>query len=265
MREPLAVREKPRFNRAHRDAEAQIWSWVQQPGSAERRRAIKVPIEIDKYDPGRVLCSRVITANSLLQKRLALLAIYGSGTGSGKEDQSAYYRLVHDALHRGGDGNAVRHYSEISKHTQLLRVLRPRSRYDGFCERRAALEQLRNFGESACRLYLGAFSLRPQQQHLVEPYPFVPQKVWRMGTQNNLSSGATLHACEHRRQVAHDLGMKRQFRFFEQKRSAAFHRNPQQAHEPQSAVGELFLGLPCALGPPVLILSAQVWCTAIVT
>src|SRR5262249_8377642 len=29
-------------------------------------------------------------------------------------------------------------------------------------------EQLRNFGESACRLYLGAFSLRPQQQHLVE-------------------------------------------------------------------------------------------------
>src|SRR5262245_47674680 len=66
MREPLAVREKPRFNRAHRDAEAQIWCWVQQPGSAERQRAIKVPIEIDKYDPGRVLCSRVITANSLL-------------------------------------------------------------------------------------------------------------------------------------------------------------------------------------------------------
>jgi hypothetical protein len=100
---------------------------------------------------------------------------------------------------------------------------------------------------------------------LVEPYPFVPQKVWRMGTQNNLSSGATLHACEHLRQVTHDLGMKRQFRFFEQKWSAAFHRNPQQAHEPQSAVGELFLGLPCALGPPVFVFSAQVRCTAIVT
>ena len=69
-----------------------------------------------------------------------------------------------------------------------------------------------------------------------------------MRADHHLSSGATLHAGEHLREVANYLRMKRQLRLLQQQRTASRQRNPQQSHQAERSVGKLVFILPSAVG-----------------
>jgi hypothetical protein len=68
-----------------------------------------VIVQVDEYHPRRILCGSVIPADSLLQKRFALLTVYGSKVRSYKNDEPAHDRFIDYALYRSGNSDAIGH------------------------------------------------------------------------------------------------------------------------------------------------------------
>ena len=58
--------------------------------------------------------------------------------------------------------------------------------------------------------------------------------------------------------------MERELGFFEQERARAIEHCPQETDEPKGAVGEILLGLPGAMRPPVLVLASEMRCADLV-
>ena len=112
---------------------------------------------------------------------------------------------------------------------------------------------LRETEQAASACAINVPSVSEMYQDLVQADSLVCMLFVRMGTNQNLSLVLALQPSEHLGHVPDKFRVERQFRLFQEERSAPVQQSPEKAHEPKGTVGEGVFPLPSAPGSPMLI------------
>ena len=108
-RQPRNICHQPSLNLPHSNPEAEQGRRHRHPLLAKGRRAVRVAIQIHKYQPRCVSRCVVVPVDFSPQGQLAVLAIRWSWCPAGSGDQRSHHGFVHDALYRRRDDYRSRH------------------------------------------------------------------------------------------------------------------------------------------------------------